>query len=140
MESIFQHGNWKKEKGLTLTETVIALTITTIVSVAVVSISIYAANALYKERARDFFIHESNNIASIYQEYDETNYPVAIKHLTGLDVNAYEDVTIYYHDDFSYANSDSYSYYMNVKYTEDKLELSSYNAKDAEIFKRSIAR
>ena len=139
MESIFQHGNWKKEKGLTLIEVVIALTITVIISVAVVSVSIYSSNALYKQRAEDFFIYETSNIATIYYEYDEVDYVKAINHLTGLEVSGHDDMTIYYKEDFTYSNSSDYHYYLNVKFNTESLTFDSYNSKDVKIYSRSVS-
>ena len=140
MESIINKRNWKKEKGLTLIETVIALSITTIISVAVVSLSIYASNALYLQRAKDFFIRETSNIASIYVNYDEESYKVAIKDLLNKDVDGYENMTIYYNESFDYATESDYAYYLNVNYSTESLDLISYNAKNSAIYSRSVAR
>ena len=58
MGKILNHGNWKKEKGLTLAEVVVALAIVVIISVAAVSVSISTSKSFAKLGVKRFFQRE----------------------------------------------------------------------------------
>lgn len=130
----------KKKKGLTLIETVIALSITAIVSLAVVSLTIYATNGLYLQRAKSFFIYETENISTLYLANNESNYVTSFNHLTGLETTEYTNTRLYYHNDFTYSNDTDYSYYLDIEFSESGLSFKSYTNKDALVYERSVER
>lgn len=141
MESYPKHGNrWKKEKGLTLIETVIALSIITIVSLAVVSIIVYSSNALNDSRVKSFFSRETDSIASFYLSYNSPTYLDAVESLTGNTITGANTDKVYYKADYTYSNSSDYNYYISFNYDGDTLTLTSYEANSKVILRRSVTK
>ena len=141
MESHSKHGNrWKKEKGLTLIETVIALAIIITVSVAVVSITIYSTNALITTNVKAFFSNEVNNIASLYLSYDDTDYIQAVNVTTGATISKTNDDIIYYNSTYAFSDDTDYNYYISFNYDEDTLTLTAYQNSGDLIITRSVTR
>lgn len=143
MGKILNHGHWKKEKGLTLVETVISLAIISIISIAVVSISVYSANAINRNRVKSFFVNESSIIAKYYLSYSESDFYAVVNNLTGLEEDdEYHNFTIYYSSKQEYATSSDYYYHMDAIFSDNnnKLTLMSYNSSNALIYERSVIR
>jgi len=141
LESVLKHGNrTKKEKGLTLVETVIALGIIIIVSTSVVSIMIFSTNSLSKNRITNFFSHETNSFATFYLSYNDSDYYKAVKAMTNTDIDGTNNEKVYYAADYSYSDDSDYSYYVNFAYDGDTLTLTSYDKNDENVFTRSVSR
>ena len=76
MEKVLIHGNRKKE-GLTLVETVIALSIVVTVSLATVSIAVYSTNSLRSSANKGFFNHEIATFSDLYLSYEGASFSEA---------------------------------------------------------------
>ncbi len=127
MGKILNLRNWKKEKGLSIAEVVVAIGVVVIVSVAVVSIASYSTNATSNANVKRFFNHEVNSMLMVYlSSDDETQFKKGMNAYYGSEIG-YEDTTIYYKSDFSYAeNEASSSYYINLDFGSNSLVLSAY--------------
>ena len=143
MGKILHHGNWKKEKGLTVLETVIALSEIVIVSIAAVSIAISTSNSFNSINVKRFFQREIDNISEIYLTYDESNFIKGFKDLTGKDIEGNRDATFtfYLNDSFNYVNSDEqYSYKLVLDFDSSSLEVKATKADDSLIRSRSVSK
>lgn len=141
MESILKHGNrWKKERGLTLVETIIALAIIVIVSVAVVSITVYSTNALKTMNIKAFFSHEIDNMATLFLSYDDSEYITGVNKVTGATIAKNNNDIIYYNASYEYSDNTDYSYYIGFNYDSSTLTLTAYQKDGETIFSRSVTR
>ena len=143
MESHFKHGNrWKKEKGLTLIETVIALSIIVIVSVSVVSMTIYSTNALSKTRLKSFFSGEADNYATLFVSYDAAGFAGAVNYLVGTSMTGYDETTIYYDSSYRITTADKSAYHTSFTYENEfkVLNIRVYDVNNNELFVRSVSK
>ena len=143
MVKIFHHGNWKKEKGVTVLEVVISLSIITIVSVAAVSIAISTSNSFNTISVKRFLQREIDNIAEIYLSYDSEGFKTGFKDLTGKDITGFLDTTYSYYLDstFNYIeDSSSYSYKLVLDFEYPSLSISAYKQDDSLLRSRSISK
>ena len=143
MGKIINHGN-RKEKGFTLVEVVVALTVIGIVSAATVSLSVYATNSLRLARDKNFLVHETYNFASLYLQYDETDFVGAINNTTkNTETLTYHNFTINYDDNYDYL-PDSYNrtFYIDFDFTNSNktLTLSAYSSTAELLYSRSVER
>ena len=143
MGKIFNLRNWKKEKGLSIAEVVVAIGIVMIVSTAVVSIASYSSNATNKANVKRFFNHETNSLLTIYlSSKDSEQFKKGIKAYYGNELG-YEDTTIYYKNDFTYAESEaSCSYYITLDFQNEnnKLMLDVYKKNGSLILSRGAEK
>ena len=143
MVKIFHHGNWKKEKGVTVLEVVISLSIITIVSVAAVSIAISTSNSFNTISVKRFFQREIDNIAEIYLSYESEDFKTGFKDLTGKDITGSLDTTYSYYLDstFNYIeDSSSYSYKLVLDFESTSLSISAYKQDDSLLRSRSVSK
>ena len=143
MESNFKHRNWwKKEKGLTLVETVIALAIVAIVSTAAISMTIYSTNALTKSREKSFCSGETDNYATLFLSYGEDDYVEAFNALTGGSISGYENAILYYDVDYKFTTSDKAHFYTTFTYSNENntLDINFYDSGDNVLYTRSISK
>ena len=143
MVKIFHHGNWKKEKGVTVLEVVISLSIITIVSVAAVSIAISTSNSFNTISVKRFFQREIDNIAEIYLSYESEDFKTGFKDLTGKDITGSLDTTYSYYLDstFNYIeDSSSYSYKLVLDFEYPSLSISAYKQDDSLLRSRSVSK
>lgn len=143
MGKIFHHGNWKKEKGLTLLEVVIALTVIVIVSISVFSISIYSSNALNIANIKNFFVIESSNFANYFLSYDATDFSDALVYTTNLEsYDSYANFTLYYDSNYSYVEEENAVYHLDFVFTDENsvLTLNAYNKDNSTIYIRSVTK
>lgn len=142
MESILNHGNrWKKEKGLTLVETVVALAIIVIISVSAVSMALYSANALTNVRLKSFFSIEADNYTTLFLSYNEDKFTDAVNELTGISMERYEQTDIYYDANYQYVESDPY-YYVRLSFEDSNntMNINIYSHDSSLLFTRSVSK
>ena len=142
MEKVLHHGSWKKEKAVTLVETVVALSIITIVSIAAVSISIYSANSFRIASVKKFFNHEISSISEIYSAYDnEADFADAFELHTGRSIGGYTDTTYYLNSSLNYIDgSEGSSFYLRLTFEGATLSLSANSNSGTELVNRSVTR
>lgn len=141
MESILKHGNRKKEKGLTLIETVIALGVISIVSISAFSIAVFSTNQISTSRIKNFFNIETKNFADLYLAYDKDTFLTELNELTGSNFTDYTDGKIYYNLSLEYIPSNStYAYYVDFKYDGYQLNIKACNNKNIAYIERSVTK
>lgn len=143
MERVLKHGNrWKKEKGLTLLETIIALSIIVIVSISVVSMTIYSSNALSTTREKSFFYGEIDNYVTLFLSYNEIDYASAFNKLNGSEISGYEDVAIYYNSNYEYTTLEKSSYHTNFVFSDENntLTMTVYDFNNNSLYLRSVSK
>ena len=140
MGKILHHGNWKKEKGLTLLETIIALAIIVTVSVSAVSVSVYTSNTFNDLSIKRFFQREVDNISEIYLSYDESTFRDAFLKLTGKTISGYNDTTYYLNVGFEYVEpTEEYAYKIALDFSgTNALTVTSQRSNNKEIRSRSV--
>ena len=111
MGQTINHGNRKKEKGLTLVEVVISLSVIVIVSIAMVSIAIYSSNAQRKISVGRFFRQHIDNSLNLYQSYSDTDFETAFNSVNNQSITFGNDVTFYLNDSFEYVGDTSNAEY-----------------------------
>ena len=143
MGKILNHGNWKKEKGLTLAEVVVALAIVVIISVAAVSVSISTSKSFAKLGVKRFFQREVDNIAQLYLSYSNEDFSSAVEVLTDVDPEVDEngDWTYYLNGKYEYLDDKTnYQYKIFLDFDENALTVSSYQADNTLIRDRSVTK
>lgn len=142
MESILKHGNRKKEKGLTLIETVIALGVISIVSVSAFSIAVFSTNQISTSRIKNFFNNETKNFADLYLAYDKETFLSSINDLTGYNFTDYENGKIYYNLSLEYIpeNNSSFAYYVDLSFDGYVLNIKACNNKNVSYIERSVTK
>ena len=139
MGKIFNLRNWKKEKGLTLAEIVIALAVIVIVSLATVSVSVYSANAFQSIEIKSFFSREIDTISTLYLNYDETGFSNAFNFYTGQSLSGYVDTLYYISSGFEYVDSSDYSYTLSLDFSIDELHITSWKNYSI-IYERTVTK
>jgi len=139
LEKAAYHGN-RKKKGLTLVETIIALSIISLVSLATVSIIVYSSNALRNTSIKAFFNHEVNSFSSIYIAYHEDGgaYSKAMKQYTGADVTLGEDHTFYYDGSFNVCEAPARMYSLLLDFEPNQLIITASNNQGGTILSREV--
>lgn len=143
MGKILNHGNWKKEKGLTLAEVVVALAIVVIISVAAVSVSISTSKSFAKLGVKRFFQREVDNIAQLYLSYSNENFSSAVEVLTRVtpEVDENSDWTYYLDGKYEYLNDKTnYQYKVFLDFDGNELTVSSYQTDGTLIIDRSVTK
>ena len=139
MAKVLNHGN-RKEKGLTLIEVVIALSVIVTVSLATVSIVVFSSTSLEATARKNFFQHEINTFADLYLSYEGENYKTAMNRYTGADVVDGTDHTFYYDASYHYAVEASSAYYAVLDFEEGTLRLGAYKKDGTPILTRDVKR
>ena len=139
MAKVINHGN-RKEKGLTLVETVIALGIVVTVSLATVSIVIYSSTSLQSTARKGFFQHEIDTFASIYLSYEGEDYKSAMHQYTGVDVTVGTDHTFYYNASYHYVAEEASEYYTVLDFDGSALNLGAYKKDGTLLASREVRR
>lgn len=138
------HGNWKKEKGLTLAEVIISLGLIIIISLAGVSVAIFSTTSLANINVKRFFQHEVDNIAEMYLSYDASDFSTAFNDLTGKSIAGYYNTTLYVDNTLEYVtSSEEYRYKITLRFSDEKLTVSSFKvngSSQSEITSRSVAK
>ena len=143
MAKVINHGNRRKEKGLTLIEVVIALSIIVTVSIAAMTIVVYSSSSLHSTAEKGFFQHEVDTLSDLYLSYTGTDYANAMKQYTGkTDVADGDDYTLYYDTAFRIGDSASYSYLVTLDFQTEptKLVVTASKKEGAAILSREVAR
>ena len=142
MGKILLNGNrWKKEKGITLIEILVALSIIILVSVAAVSIATYSATMFNTINVKRFFQREIDNIAELYLSYEEVDFSTAFNKLTGKTISGYTDSTYFVNSNFQYVESvDEYAYKINLTFSGATLDIASVKSDNSPIRSRSVQR
>lgn len=144
MGKILLNGNWrKKEKGITLIEILVALSIIILVSVAAVSIATYSATMFNTINVKRFFQREIDNIAELYLSYEEADFSTAFNRLTGKTISNYNNSTstYYVNSSFQYVESvDEYAYKINLTFSGATLDIASVKSDNSPIRSRSVQR
>lgn len=148
MEKVLHNGNWKKEKGLTLIEAVVALAIITLVSISSASIAVFAVNSIATLRVKSYFSRETTSIANLFMVYDSNTYESALHDLTGYsfsEPDTYENITLKYDSDGKFISSEEYTYKITLSYDKVdenyRLIMGGYRKNDTSpIFDRSVIK
>ena len=144
MGKILVNGNWKKEKGMTLVEVIVSLSIILIVSAAAVSVAIFTSNSLGGAQAKRFFKNEIENIAKLYLEYDETSFTSNFETYLGQPlqtINEHPNQTFYYSTSREIQNNDeNYGYKLCLEFSTNKLSLSSFDNNEKAIFAKEVTK
>lgn len=146
MGKILHNGNWKKEKGMTLVEVIVSLSIILIISAAAVSVAVFTSNSLGTSQSKRFFKNEIENIASIYIEYyeetDESIFLDKFEDYLGKDISSLDEHSIIYYSS-SYEvldNSEDYGYRLNLDFSTNRLDLSSFSSGDKLIYSKEVIK
>ena len=138
-------GNRKKEKGLTLVEVIVSLSIIVIISIAAMSISVFSSTTFNNLNVKRFFQREIDNIAEIYLSYDSEHFQTAFNDLTGKTISDYmgSAKSKFYHLDssFNYVDVES-TYKIKIECSDDgnSMTISSFKSDDSLINSRSVSK
>ena len=143
MGKILQLRAWQKEKGLTLVETVVSLSIILIITIAAVSISIYSTNSLRIASVKRFFNHEIDSICEMYVTYDnESDFSNAFLLYTGKTISGYTNTVFYLNSSLNYLDtSEGSDFYISLSFEgATKLDISSFSNTGTALANRSVTR
>ena len=142
MGKVLFHGNRKKEKGITLVETIIAIGVIVIVSLATVSIAVYSSTVLSNTRVKEFFARETNTLADFYLTYDEGKFATAVKAYTGRTITGYTDSTFYYDGAFRVSDKEKKSFYLVLDFgtSAETLSMNVFKANGSKILSKEVAK
>ena len=140
MGKILYHGNRKKEKGLTLTETVVSLAIIIIVAVAAASIAVFSSNSFKKSGLKQHFVQEIDSILNLYLSYDSIDFSKAMNNSFGITISGFTDSIYYLNTNYEYLeNENGHSYYLVFDFEDTpSLSLSAYKKDNSLIYSRSV--
>lgn len=147
MEKILLHGHRKeKEKGLTIIEVVIALSVVFVIAFASVSVVLFSMNMKNQTGEVHFFILETEQIAKLYLNggdfEDSMNYYIGDNYFT--DDALTSGGTIYYSGKYEYVihvdEQEDYKFkvVLEIVGAELKIDASTYGNKN--IYSRSVTR
>ena len=144
MGKVLFHGNRKKEKGITLVETIIAIGVIVIVSLATVSIAVYSSTILSNTRVKEFFARETNTLADFYLTYDtEEKFTKAVKAYTGREeFTGYTNSTFYYDGAFRISAEENKSFYLVLDFetNPETLSMNVFKANGSKILSKEVAK
>lgn len=144
MGKVLLNGNWKKEKGMTLVEVIVSLSIILIISAAAVSVAIFTSNSLGSAETKRFFKNEIENIAKLYEEFDLAQFKTSFAAYLGKTLgDTTENPTQYFY--YSSAReiqdtSENYGYKLCLEFAADKLSLSSFDSGDKAIYAKEVTK
>ena len=146
MGKVLFHGNRKKEKGITLVETIIAIGVIVIVSLATVSIAVYSSTILSNTRVKEFFARETNTLADFYLTYDtEEKFATAVRAYTGRteeEFTGYTNSTFYYDGAFRISAEENKSFYLVLDFETNPgtLSMNAFKANGSKILSKEVAK
>ena len=140
MGKILHVRNWKKEKGISLVELVISLTIIVIISIAGVSIAVYSSNSFKNNELKRHFVSELTSLSILY--INSANYVSAVNSFYGDSVLSDEiDTDVYFDANYKVIHSTSdFVYRLYFDFETDKLTLSSYTQSDKLIYSKEVSK
>ena len=138
----FNHGNRKKEKGLTLVETIVSLTVITIISIGALSLAIFATNSRKRLGISRYFSNLEDQCLKLYQAYKDEQFEDAFNVLTGESITYNTDKTLYYTQGYETTSDSNYKYYVDFdfNYETKSLTISAYYNDGELIVERSTSR
>ena len=140
MGKIINNGN-RKEKGLTLLETIVSISILIVVSLATVSIAVFSSNAFKNATARRYFRNEIDSIANLYISYNESDFSTAMNDYLEVEILGYMDSVFYLNSQYKIIeDSSNYAYRLSLDFEEGSLTIGSYSKNNKEIYTRSITK
>lgn len=119
------NGNRKKEKGVTLIETVVSLAVIVVVSVIAVSISVYTSNIQKSVEIERYFTVLIENSLSLYQGYENEAFETAFNDLTGQTISYGNDHTYFVSRDYMFVTEEYSLYSVKYDFTENGLTVRS---------------
>jgi len=137
---ILNNGNWKKEKGLTVVETIVSLTVITIISIAAFSLSIYAFNTRKKIPINRYFSNLEEQSLKLYQSYEGTDFENAFNLLTGQSITYETDKTFYINKNYEYVTEESASYVLRYDFEPNSLSICAETTDAELIAERSTSK
>ena len=145
MGKILHVRNWKKEKGISLVELVISLTIIVIISIAGVSIAVYSSNSFKNNELKRHFVSELTSLSILYinsTNFVSTNFVGAVNSFYGDSVLSDEiDTDVYFDVNYKVIHSTSeFAYRLYFDFETDKLTLSSYTQSDKLIYSKEVSK
>ena len=146
MGKVLFHGNRKKEKGITLVETIIAIGVIVIVSLATVSIAVYSSTILSNTRVKEFFARETNTLADFYLTYDtEEKFATAVRAYTGRteeEFTGYTNSTFYYDGAFRISTEGNKSFYLVLDFETNPgtLSMNAFKANGSKVLSKEVAK
>ena len=145
MEKVLQFRTRKKEKGLTLVETVVSLSVILIVSIASVSVSVYSLNAFRLSNTKRFFEHEIKNIVELYLNYysptDSTKFITAFEKYTGQEMSDCVDRTYYFNSRYQFIDTEEGSnFYLQLDFEDSALNASAFSNTGTKLASRSVIK
>lgn len=143
MGKVLFHGNRKKEKGITLVETIIAIGVIVIVSLATVSIAVYSSTILSNTRVKEFFARETNTLADFYLTYDtDVKFATAVSAYTGRAFTGYTNSTFYYDGAFRISTEGNKSFYLVLDFETNPgtLSMNAFKANGSKVLSKEVAK
>lgn len=140
MVQVLQYQHWKKEKGLTVMEIIVSLTILVIVSLAVLSVALYSFNVQTKANVRQRFSHMVNDVVMMYQTYENDDFELAFNKYTGQTITYGTDTIFYFDESFNYHEEEGSQYYLNCDFESDSFHISACYIDNTVIHERSVAK
>ena len=113
MKKIFN----KKNRGMTIVETVVAVAIVVIVSTIAFSICNVSINNGHKNKLQNFFICQTQNYVKAYYQ-GEDDYSTSMELLTGEAKTFGENTKIYYSSDLNITTEQNSKYVVNIRFDD----------------------
>ena len=136
----FNHGNWKKEKGLTVVEIMVSLAIIVIVSLAVLSIALFSTRTQSNTSVKQRFSRMVNDVAMMYQSYENDDFELAFNKYTGQTIEYGVDTIYYFDSSFNFSEETGSRYYLNCDFDTNTLIVSACYKDNTVIHERSVAK
>ena len=116
----------KNKKGITLAETIVAMAVLIVISLAIFSVSNYALMQTKKGEINNFFTVESQNYINCYL-LGEEEYADAVKFYSNVTTNYNENCSIYYSNEFALDVSSDSLYRIDLSFKTNKFLVECYN-------------
>ena len=112
-----------KKRGVTLTETVVAMAIAVIVSLMAYTTCSFAISQNAKSKLKSFFINQTQNYVNCYY-LGATEYDYAFEFLTGMSAEYGNDTTVYYDKDFNISSQAESKYHIDLHFANSNQNFS----------------
>ncbi len=148
MGQILQHEHRAKKEGVTLVETVIAIAIVVIVSVAASSVAVYSSNLIHNSSVKRYFQNEVNSVSKLYLEYSGSDFSRAMHDFCAdfceID-ETFTDGTYTYHYNHGFdvvTGEAAYDYVLDLTFSDscNSLAIASRYSDGSAIYSRSLAK
>ena len=116
----------KNKKGITLAETIVAMAVLIVISLAIFSVSNYALMQTKKGEINNFFTVESQNYINCYL-LGEEEYADAVMFYSNVTTNYNESCSIYYSNEFALDISSDSLYRIDLSFESNKFLVECYN-------------